>query len=122
MGPEDLAVLLIANDLYEAFCLVRRAGSSVGAEGEPAYLVVQLLFLALILGQPDAGDFRMAIGYAGHIVVADRMGLVAREQLGHEHPLTAPLVGQHGRPGHVADAKDPGRGRLESRKVDLDEP
>ena len=41
----------------------------------------------LRLRQPDAADFRIAIGAAGHVVVIDRAELVAGDPLGEDHPF-----------------------------------
>ena len=54
------------------------ARAAVGAEGEPADLVVELLLLALLLGEADAGHLGMAVGRAGHVVVLDRRAGAAR--------------------------------------------
>ena len=61
VGAEDLAVLRVANDLHEAFGLARRARAAVRREGELADLVVELLVLALLLGEADRRDLGMAV-------------------------------------------------------------
>src|SRR5687768_181283 len=54
VGPQDLAVFPVPDDLHEALGLTGGAGPAVGAEGKPAYLVIELLFLGLFFRQPDA--------------------------------------------------------------------
>src|SRR5690606_39881334 len=46
---QDLAVLLVADDLHEAFRLARRARATARAERERAGLVVETLFLCSLL-------------------------------------------------------------------------
>src|SRR3954471_5078996 len=53
VGAEDLAVLRVANDLHEAFCLTRGTRATIRREIEPADLVVELLFLALRFRETD---------------------------------------------------------------------
>src|SRR5690606_1886572 len=118
---EYLAVLLAAYDLDEALGLVRRAGAAVGAEGKAAGLVLELLFLALVLGQSEAGDLRMAVRDARDVVVHDRLRLVAGDGLGGVDALVAALVREHRRSGDVADAVDTLGARLERLRVDLHE-
>ena len=82
MRAEDLAVFLVPKDLDEAFRLARAARPPVGGEGKPPRHVIELLLLALIFGQSDARHLRVAIRHAGHIVVLDRVGLLARDDFG----------------------------------------
>src|SRR5207247_743909 len=72
VGAQDLAVLLVAQDLHEPFGLTGSTRPAVGRERKPASNVVDLPLLALILGEPDAGHLRMAVGHTGHVVVPDR--------------------------------------------------
>src|SRR3989440_2782932 len=72
VGAQDLAVLLVAQDLHEPFGLTGSTRPAVGRERKPARYVVDLPFLALILGEADAGHLRMAVGHTGHVVVPDR--------------------------------------------------
>src|SRR5688572_21736464 len=53
----DLAVLLVANDLDEAFGFAGGAGTSVRAPRERAYLDVEPLLARRRLGQPDRSNF-----------------------------------------------------------------
>src|SRR3954447_10375893 len=121
VSSQDFAVLPVANDLHEAFSLIRGAGPAIGAEGKPSYLVVQLALLGLIFGEPDAGHLRVAVGDAGNVVVHDRLWVVPRHQLGHYDTLAAALVGQHGRAGNVADGVDACRAGLQCCRVHLNE-
>src|SRR5688572_17608649 len=77
VSPQDLTVSLVADDLYKAFGLTGGARPAVGTEGKAADLVIQLALLGLVLGQPDAGHFRVTVGDAGHVVVFDRLGMVS---------------------------------------------
>src|SRR2546426_12749083 len=72
VGAQDLAVLLVAQDLHEPFGLTGSTRPAVGRERKPARYVVDLPLLTLILGEPDAGHLRMAVGHTGHVVVPDR--------------------------------------------------
>src|SRR4051812_34058523 len=73
MSSQDFAVPPVPDNLHEAFSLVRGAGSAVGAEGKPSYLVVQLALFGLIFGEPDAGYLRMTVGDTRYVVVHDRL-------------------------------------------------
>jgi len=81
VSAENLSVLLIPNDLDETFGLAGSAGSSIGAEGEAAHLVIHLALFGLILGKADARHLGITIGHARHVVVLDRLGVVSRDQL-----------------------------------------
>jgi hypothetical protein len=66
-------VLLVADDLHEALGLAAGARAAVGREGELADLVLELLLLALRLGEADAGDFRVAVGGVRDVAVVHRV-------------------------------------------------
>src|SRR5438094_621339 len=85
VGAQDLAVLLVAQDLHEPFGLTGSTRPAVGRERKPARYVVDLPLLALILGEPDAGHLRMAVGHTGHVIVPDRLGLLAGDELADSH-------------------------------------
>src|SRR5205807_9264928 len=81
---------------------------------------VELTLPALYFADSDAGHFGVAVRHAGHVVVADGVGLPARDELGDGDAFPHALVGEHGRPGHVADGVVAGRGGLQAG-IDLDE-
>ena len=56
MDAEDLVVLLVDDDLDEAFGLARHARAAEHAELERADLHVVAALVRLLLGQPDAAD------------------------------------------------------------------
>src|SRR5574338_986978 len=89
---EDFAVFPAADDLDEAFRLIGGPGSPVGAEREAPHLELQLLLLALVFGQPDTGNFRLAVGDAGNVVVLDGRRMVPGDPLGHHDAFPASLV------------------------------
>src|SRR5438093_13681217 len=120
VGAQDLAVLLVAQDLHEPFGLTGATRPAVGRERKPARYVVDLPLLALILGEPDAGHLRMAVGHTGHVVVPDRVGLLARDELRDTHALPPSFVSEHRRPGPVPNSVIARRAGLQVL-VDLDE-
>ena len=104
---EDLAVLRVANDLHEAFRLARRARAAVRREGELADLVVELLLLALLLGEADRRDFRDGSrSRSGCCRSSRRARALAGEQLGDDDAFALALVREHRRAGDVADGVD----------------
>src|SRR3989442_13456647 len=87
VGAQDLAVLLVAQDLHEALGLASSTRPAVRRERKPAGHVLELPLLALILGEPDTGYLGVAVRHAGHVIVPDRVGLLARDELGDIHAL-----------------------------------
>src|SRR5205807_3913982 len=81
---------------------------------------VELTLPALYFADSDTGHFWVAVLHAGHVVLADGVGLLARDELGDGAAFPHALVGEHGRPGHVADGVVAGRGGLQAG-IDLDE-
>ena len=84
---EDLVVLLLGDDLHEAFDLVGDAGAGQDAELERADLHVVAALARLPLGQADAADLRIAVGAAGHLVVVDGPELLAGDPFGERDAL-----------------------------------
>ena len=75
---EHLVVLLVGDDLDEAFGLAGDPGAAEHAELERADADVVAALARLPLGQADAADFRIAVGAAGDLVVVDRPRLAVR--------------------------------------------
>src|SRR6266550_4714971 len=120
MRAENLAVLLVAQDLDEAFGLACAARPAVRGERKLAGDVVELLLLALIFRQADARHLGMTVRHARHIVVFDGVRFLAGDDLGDDGAFTKSFVRQHRRPRHVADRVVAGRRRLKIL-VHLDE-
>src|SRR5438876_10079509 len=89
---QNLAIFLVAQNLHAPLGLAGPTGAPVRREREAPHDVVELPLLALILGEPDAGDFGVAVRHARDVVVLDRLRLLASEELGDVHALPAPLV------------------------------
>jgi hypothetical protein len=117
---KNFTVLLVTQDFHESFRLAGPACAAVGREGESARDIIELFLFALVLGQPDAGDFGMAVRYAGDVVIANRMRLLSGEQLRDIRAFAKSLVREHRRPGDVADCVVSWRAGLQIL-VDLDE-
>src|SRR4029079_16657329 len=117
---EYLPVCRIANDLHEALGLARRARSAACHERELANLVIELLVLALLLGEPDRRDLRVAVGRVRDVVVVHPVRALAGEILGEHNALALALMRQHRGTGYVADGVDALGARLHVL-VDLDE-
>src|SRR5687768_16211654 len=100
---EDLSVFRAADDLDEAFLLARRAGAPIRTEWKLADLVLDLLVLALLLGEADGCDLGVAIRRARHVRVVDRVRVLARDDLRDDVPLALALVREHRRARDVAD-------------------
>src|ERR1051326_4492358 len=66
---EDFPVLGVADDFHEDLRFAGRAGTSVRRERELADLVLELLVFALLLGEADGRDFRMAVRGARNVAV-----------------------------------------------------
>ena len=75
--PEHLIVLLVGHDLHEPFGLAGHLRAAEHAEGERADAHVVAALLRFGLGQADAADLRVAVGAAGHVIVVDRLHVLA---------------------------------------------
>ena len=113
---EDLAVLRVANDLHEALRLARRARAAAGHERKLPDLVVELLVLALLLGEADRRDFGMAVRRVRDVAVVHSVRALAGEQLGQDDAFALALVREHRRAGDVADGVDALGGRLHAAR------
>ena len=76
--------------------------------GKAADLDGEAGVLGLLLGQADAGDLRRAIGAAGDLELVERVRMLAGDRLDADDALVLGLVGEHRRPGDVADGVDAG--------------
>src|SRR5437879_6722293 len=85
---QDLAVLLVADDLHEALSLPGPARAPVRREGEFSDDVVEPALLALVLGETDARDLGVAVRHARDVVVLDRVRLRSEE---HTSELQSPM-------------------------------
>ena len=85
---EDLAVLRVADDLDEPLGLSGRPRASIVREGEASDLVVELLLLALLLGEPDRRHFGMTVGRVRDVAVVHEVDvLLAGEHFRDDDPL-----------------------------------
>ena len=107
MRAQKLARRGVEHRLDHPLGLAQRNRLAVADEGEAADPHLVPRGLRLLLGQPDARDLWLAIGAARDRLRPDRMGMPARDQLGHHHPLVARLVRQPGRPRDIADGIKP---------------
>src|SRR3954447_1706936 len=79
---EHLVVLLLGDDLHEAFGLSGDARAAEHDELERADADVEPALPGLRFRQSDAADFRIAVSAARHLFVVDRTELVAGDALG----------------------------------------
>src|SRR6185503_5384140 len=117
---EDLSVLRVADDLHEAVRLAGRSRASARGEVEATHLVVELLFLALLLGEADGCDLRMAVRRTRNVAIVHAVSVLAREDLGDGDALARTLVREHRGTRDVADGVDALHRGLHPL-VDLDE-
>ena len=106
---EQLAGLGVEHRLDEALGLAERDRLAVADEREGAGLDRVAGLLGLGLGQPDAGDLRVAISAAGDVVAVERVRMdvlvaeLLRDRLGGGDALVARLVRQPRAGRAVAD-------------------
>ena len=113
---EDLTVLRVANDLDEALRLARRARASAGRERKLSNFVIELLFLALLLGHADRRNLGMAVRRVWNVRVIHSVRRLSRQQLGQHDAFVLALVREHRRAGDVADRVDALGGRLHAAR------
>src|SRR5215203_1555883 len=118
---QNLAILFVAYDLDKALSFTSGAGSPVGAKRKTTDLVLELALLGLILCHADARHLWMAVGHAWHVIVLDRLWMVACNQFSYYDTFPAALVGQHRWAGHVSNCVNTGGARLECCGIHLDE-
>ena len=106
VGAEDLAVLGVDDELDQAVFVVVDGRAADAAELLLADLDVVPGLLRGGLGEPDAGDLRVAEGRAGDQVLVDRVGLGAGGVLDRDDALLGGLVGERLGVDEVADRVD----------------
>ncbi len=106
VGPEQLAGLLVEDDLDQALVLAERDGLAVADEGEAADADLAAVLLGLGFRQADGRHLRMAIGAARDQILVHGMRVEALDRLDADHALMLGLVSQHGRTCDVADSVD----------------
>ena len=111
VGAEKLAGLLVEDRLDQPFRLAQRNRLAVADEGEAPDIDLEAGFLRPLLGKPDRGDLRIAIGAARDLQLVHRMRVLAGDRLDTDDALVLGLVRKHRRSGHVADRVDAGNVR-----------
>src|SRR5688572_20161473 len=125
MGPdnvrsEDLTIFRVSNDLHEPVGLAAGARAAICREGKLPDLVLELLFLALLLGEPDRCHLWMAVRRIGDVAVIHRVRVLSGEALGERDSFARALVRKHWRTGDIANREDT-LGAGTELLVDLDE-
>src|SRR3954454_9857459 len=92
VAAEQLAVLLVADDLDHARAIAVDRGRADGAQRHLAYDDVEALLLRLGLSQPEGGDLRVAEGHGWDEAVVDRLRGEAGRVLDGDDPLVGGLV------------------------------
>ncbi len=105
--PEQFAVLAVGDHLDEAGRVGQPVRLPIGGERELGDLDVIPLSLGLFLGEPEAGDLRLAERRARHhAVVAQRHRFRSADRLGRHHAHRLGDVGQLQLGGDIADGVD----------------
>mmetsp|Transcript_7987 Transcript_7987/g.27120 ORF Transcript_7987/g.27120 Transcript_7987/m.27120 type:complete len:361 (+) Transcript_7987:292-1374(+) len=99
---EDLARLLVRDELDDAVRVGVGARARVGHERKLAHRVGGARRLDLLLGEPHGGHLRVGVDHVGDAVVVD-VAVLARDDLRHGDALLLRLVREHGPADHVAD-------------------
>ena len=122
VDAERVVGLLVGDDLREALVLADDDRLGDRLERDLADLDVEALLLGLLLGQPDRGDLRPAVGRPRLLHVVDRVDvLLAGDDVGRDDALVAGGVGEHEAADGVADRVEVRLARPHPA-VDLDEP
>src|SRR5579871_4965836 len=95
------------NDFDETLSVVYRSRLAGRAEREAADLDVVAGRARRLLGQPDRSDLRLAVGATGDRVVRHVSDRFTGDPFDAHDPFRRGFVRQPGRPGDVADRKDP---------------
>ena len=120
VAADQLAVLLVADDLdHAAAVAVDRAGAD-RAVVDLADDDVDALLARLLLGQPERGDVGRAERRARDVDVLDRVRLQPGGVLDGDDALVGRLVGERGAGDEVADRVD-ALDRRAQRAVDVDQ-
>ncbi len=121
VGPEDLAVPRVGDQLHHPFLLSGADRAPVGPEGETTDLHGDPARSGALLGQPDRGHFRLAVDAVGNPERIHRAVSRAAHHLDGRHALRRGRVGEHRRADHITDGVQAGRGRAVA-VVHRDEP
>src|SRR5204862_2753642 len=105
VGTKEFAGLAVENRLDHAFRLAERDRLAVADKREmPDFDLVPGL-LGSLLGKPDAGDLRTAIGAGRDVANIERVHIVdPGDPLDADHPFMARLVRQPRRADEIANA------------------
>ena len=108
MGAQQLAVLSVCHQLHKAHRVAQALCLAVGGVGEGGDLHLAAFLLCLLLGcflgVAEGCDLRRAEGSARHhLVIAEQLGLFARDNLGGNHALCFGDVCQLQLGGDVTD-------------------
>ena len=106
VAAEQLAVLLVADDLDDAGAVAVDDRRADGTERDLADDDVVACLLGLLLGHAEARDLRVAERDRGDRVVGDRVRVVAGGVLDGDHALVGGLVRERGAGHQVADRVD----------------
>ncbi len=104
---EKLAGLLVEDHLHQALILAERDRLAVADERKTPDADVEFLLLRRLLGQPDRGDLRRAIGAAGNKPLVHRMRMQALDGFDANDAFMLGLVREERRAGDVADGVNP---------------
>src|ERR1035437_3163400 len=121
VSPDNLAGVGRRDDFYEALGVVIDHGAPQGRERELADLALHSRLGSLLLREPHTGDLGPRVGAAGHLVVVERLGLLARDHFDGVDALVRGDRAQLVAADNVADGENVGLAGAEI-VVDLDEP
>src|SRR4029450_2538127 len=96
------------DSLDEAWFLAERDRLAVAYEWKAADTDIEPLLFRRLLGEPDRGDLRRAIGAPRHHALAHPVRVHTLDRLDADDALVLCLVREQRRPGHVADGIDAG--------------
>src|SRR5262245_6477570 len=111
MSAEQLAGLLVENDLHQPLILAERNRLAVAHEGKAAHPDVEFLLLRSLLGEADGRDLRRAISAAGDHRLVHRVRVEALDRLNANDAFMLGFVGKHRRTCDIADGIDAGNAR-----------
>ena len=121
VAADQLAVLLVADDLDHAAAVAVDGAGADRAVVDLADDDVEALLARLLLGEPERADVGRAERRARDVDVLDRVRLQPGRVLDGDDALVGGLVGERRAVDEVADRVD-ALGRRAQRAVDLDQP
>src|ERR671916_1561561 len=121
VAADELAVLLVADDLDDAGAVPVDGAGADRAVVDLAHHDVDALLAGLLLGEAERADRRGAERGARDVDVLDRVRLQPGGVLDGDHAFVGGLVGERRAEHQVADRVD-ALGRGPQRAVDLDQP